>query len=235
MRHVLLAVFAALSSSPVWAEPSKTIVINVSEELASPSGSAPSTAFREAFKSTLIRAGWEVVDASATPKAPYVVTGHVFGSRLSAAEGAPAAISCTLSVVTNDSRREIVGMFSSSVKPQESYPVAANVLASEAGSKLVVQLLMREQQTKQSGHSLQLTAAGLKDFEAVQNFKRSLEALAGVEQVGRGNLRPGTVRFDVLFKGSAEQLAALISKAKWKEGKVTARAIDAGSVDVKFR
>jgi hypothetical protein len=232
---VSVAVVSALLCAPVFAEPSKTIAVSIREEEVSTSGkgSAPSSSFQDSFRAALTREGFKVVDAKSGPQ--HVVTGTVTGVTKGAPGSANADLQCTLQIVSGGSTREIVGGVSKHVTAKENYAVGASALGSEVAAEVIEQLRALTSKTAESGQLIQLTVHGLKDFKSMQSFKQSVTTVDGVTDASGGSVHDGKATYDVTYRGSADAFAKALSQTRWKQGKATAKALNATGVELKFK
>ncbi|MFZ5467989.1 MAG: flagellar assembly protein T N-terminal domain-containing protein [Myxococcota bacterium] len=85
---------------------------------------------------------------------------------------------------------------------------------------------------EQNGNRVVMHVTGLADFKAVQDFKKAIAALSNVRDVKPGTFGKGKAEFDISYAGRTEDLADVLSTARFKKKKLQVTGVSANTVEV---
>jgi hypothetical protein len=83
-----------------------------------------------------------------------------------------------------------------------------------------------------NGAEIKLAASGLGNYAGATEFKRALEALAGVKEVEQQEFKAGVGNYRVTYQGSPGEFAEAVGKATFKKKKLEVNAVAGNKVEL---
>jgi hypothetical protein len=85
-----------------------------------------------------------------------------------------------------------------------------------------------------NGNRVVMNVVGLADYAAVQNFKKVLaqELASGLREMGQGSFSGGKAQFDLVFRGTTDDMAEAVSGKSFKGKKVSVTGVSGNTIEL---